>query len=176
MEHLSARFYTHTLTALLIRPGTFFSTRFEQISSRQAIGILAVSGLLFSTTGTLLAPGTATLTMGAILFINAVGMVGIATGIGYLAVVAATGLRYPFAPLWNVFSLSSGAVLLLAWIPSAFIFTEPWKWWLIGTGLVNALGMTRARAVITVLLTFGATVMVIYSMIPLVNLTRGLLS
>jgi hypothetical protein len=174
MEPLSARFYTHTLTALLIRPGTFFSTRFEQISSWQAVGILAISGLLFSATGTLLAPGTATLTWAAILFINAIGMVGIAAGIGYLAVVATTGRRYPFSRLWNIFSLSSGAVLLLAWIPSAFIFTEPWKWWLIGTGLVNGLGMTRTRAAIIVVLTFGATVMVIYSLIPLVRLARGL--
>ena len=164
----------HTLSALLIRPTRFFATRFEQISSGQALGILVISGLFFAATGTLLAPGSATVAMGAILLANALGMAVIAAGIGYLAVVAATGRRYSFRRLWNVFSLSSGAVLLIAWIPSAFILTEPWKWWLIGTGLVNGLGMSKTRAAITVLLTFGVTVMVMYSILPLVHYARGL--
>lgn len=162
MQTLSATFYMRTLSALLMRPGTFFETRFESISSGQALGILTISGIFFAATGSLLTPGSATVTMAAILFINAMGMVAIAAGIAYLAVVASTSRRYPFKRLWNVFSLSSGAVLLIAWIPSAFILTEPWKWWLIGTGLVHGLGMTKTRAAIIVLLTFGTTVMLVY--------------
>lgn len=171
MKNLSARCYMDVLTALLMRPGIFFSTRFDGISAGQALGILTISALFFAAAGTLLTPGTASLTMGAILFINAIGMVGIAAGIGYLAVVVLAGRRYTFSRLWNVFSLSSGAVLLIAWIPSAFFLTEPWKWWLIGTGMVKGLGMSKTRAAVIVLFTFGATVMAVYSILPVVHLT-----
>jgi hypothetical protein len=169
MQKFGATFYAETLIALLTRPAMFFANRFAKVSTSQAAGILIVSGLFFAATGSLLNPASASLTTGLILFINAIGMVAMGSVIGYLALFVTADRRYPFSHLFNVFSLSSGAVLLIAWVPSAFLLTEPWKWWLIGTGMVNGLGMTKTRAVIIVLFTFSATVIVVYSLLPVAH-------
>jgi hypothetical protein len=155
-----------SLGTLVTRPRIFFATRFHSITAGQASGFLILSALFSAVTGSLLNPGTRMAT-GVILFANAVAMVMAGAAIGYVAMVATTGRRYPFARLWNVFSLSSGAVLLIAWVPSAFLLTEPWKWWLIATGMVNGLGMSKVRAAIVTLFTFGALVMLVYALLPL---------
>ncbi|BBO80396.1 hypothetical protein [Desulfosarcina ovata] len=174
MQHQWPSLYVRTLTALLTRPGTFFANGFAAISMGQATAILIVSGLFFAVSGTFMAPGTASVSMGVIWFVNAIGMVAIATAIGYVALATTAGRRYAFSRLWRIFSLSSGTVLLIAWVPSAFLLTEPWKWWLIGTGMVKGLGMSKLRAVITVLFTFGATVMLIYWLLPLAHSLKSL--
>lgn len=171
MNRINAKLVIGTLTALMVRPGIFYSRTFHRISTTQAAGILVLSSLFFAASGALIDPGGASIRVGIILFVNATGMVGIGAVIGYLAMAASGGRRFPFSRMWNVFSLSSGAVLLIAWVPCAFIFTEPWKWCLIGTGLVKGLGMTKTRAVIIVLLTFGAMVMMIYSILPIIDHT-----
>ena len=174
MKPITPKLVIGTLTALLVRPGIFYSQSFERISTTQAAGILLLSSLFFAASGTLVDPAGASMRLAMILFVNAVGMVLIGAVIGYLAMAVSGVRRCPFSRMWNIFSLSSGAVLLIAWVPCAFIFTEPWKWCLIGTGLVKGLGMTKTRAVIIVLFTFGAMVMVIYSILPVVHYARAL--
>ena len=162
-------FYVNTLIALLTRPGMFYATRFGQVTTSQSLAILTVSGLFFAATGALLRPDSSPLTVGLILFINAIGMAAMGSAACYLALVTTADRRYSFKQLLSIFSLSSGAVLLIAWVPSAFLLTEPWKWWLIGTGMVKGLGMSRARAVVTVLLTFAGMVALIYALFPIVR-------
>lgn len=168
MNPRNPNFYVCTLTALIMRPSRFFATTFKEVSAVRSLIVLTVSSIFFAATGSLLKPESASLTAGLILFFNAVGMAMLGSAACYLAIAATAPRQYAFGQLFSIFSLSSGAVLLIAWIPSAFFITEPWKWWLIGTGMVNGLGMSRARAAITVLFTFGAIVILIYALLPMV--------
>ena len=159
--------YVDTLIALLTRPGVFYATRFKQVTTFQSLVILTISGIFFAVAGTLCRFDSAPLSVGLILFINAIGMAVIGSAACYLALIATASRRYSFGLLFSIFSLSSSAVFLIAWVPSAFFLTEPWKWWLIGTGMVNGLGMSKTRAAVTALLTFTAMVILIYSLLPL---------
>lgn len=161
--------YAGTIAALLMHPRDFFMTRFNGIGLVQALLILSFSSLFFAVTGALMQPGAASLAVGIIHFVNAVGMVALGTAIGWVALLITTGRRYRLAKVFTVFSLSSGAVLLIAWVPSAFFLTEPWKWWLIGTGMVHGMGLTKTSAAIAVLMTFGALVAMIYALLPWVQ-------
>ena len=169
MQTRGTRHYVDTLVALLTRPGIFYATRFKQVTPFQSLVILTLSCIFFSIAGALCRPGSAPLTMGLILFINAVGMVIMGSTACYLVLVTTAYRRYSFGQLLSIFSLSSGAVLFIAWVPSAFILTEPWKWWLIGIGMVKGLGMSKTRAAITVMFTFAAVVVLIYSLLPIVT-------
>jgi len=160
-------FYIDTLTALMTRPSRFFATTFQKVTAAQSLIVLTGSSIFFAATGTLLKPEGASLTTGLILFFNAVGMAIMGCTACYLAIAATARRRYAFRKLLSIFSLSSGVVLLIAWVPSSFFLTEPWKWWLIGTGMINGLGMSRARAAITVVFTFGAIVILIYALLPM---------
>jgi len=161
--------HAEIVMALLSRPARFFAGRLQEIHAGRAAGILIVSALFFAAAGSRINTGGFSATAGSILFVNAVGMAAMGSLISYLALALTAGRRYPFARLWKIYSLSSGAVLLIAWVPSAFLFTEPWKWWLITSGMINGLGMSRTRAVIVVVFTFGALVAIVYGSLPLVT-------
>lgn len=160
-------FYIDTLTALLIRPSRFFATTFQEVTAVQSLIVLTVSSIFFAATGALFGPQSASLTAGLILFVNAIGMAILGSTACYFAIATTARRRYAFRQLFSIFSLSSGVVLLIAWVPSSFFLTEPWKWWLIGTGMINGLGMSKARAAITVLFTFAAMVILIYALLPI---------
>ncbi len=167
MQPREITFYVDTVVALLTRPSRFYATRFREVTTLQALTVLTISGIFFATTGALLNPGSGALTVGLILFANALGMVVVGSMACYLALATTARHQFAFSRLFTLFSLSSGAVLLIAWVPSAFFFTEPWKWWLIGTGMVNGLGMSKARAAITLLVTFTAMVILVYALLPI---------
>ena len=167
MQTHRLKFYVDTLIALLTRPSRFYATRFRDVTPFQALSILTASSIFFAVTGAMLRPDSASLTTGLILFINAIGMVIMGSTACYLALATTAHQPIAFKALFSIFSLSSGAVLLIAWVPSAFFLTEPWKWWLIGTGMVNGLGMSKARAVGTVLFTFAVMVILICALLPI---------
>ena len=166
MQTRGFTFYVDTLVTLLTRPGWFYASRFREVTTIQALAVLTVSGAFFAITGALLRIGNGALPAGLILFANALGMVVFGSVACYLALATTARRRFAFGQLFSIFSLSSGAVLLIAWVPSAFFLTEPWKWWLIGSGLVNGLGMSKARAAVTVLFTFSAMVIIVYALLP----------
>ena len=159
--------YVSIVSALLMRPVTFFEEPFKRISTGQACWVLLISAIVYTAITVVVSPCDAWLRLGAIAFTNAVGMVIAAALIGYLALVAMTGRRYAFPRLLNVFSLSASAVLLFAWIPTAFIFTEPWRWWLIGTGLARGLGVSKVRSAMVVVVTFGGVATLVYTFLQM---------
>jgi hypothetical protein len=168
MAHEKTETYVSTVTALLTHPGAFFGDRFETVSAAQASGVLTLSAIFFSTIGTLAGPDCASVRMGLILFVNALGMAAMGAGVAYVVLIAVIRRRVAFGRLWNLFSLSAGAVLLFAWIPAGFFFTEPWRWCLIGIGMVRGLGLSKAKAAVVVLTTFGVLMMVILTVLPMV--------
>jgi len=169
MNRRRSVFYFDTLTALMTRPSRFFAATFQQVTTVQSLIVLMVSSIFFTVAGSLLTPSRASLTAGVILFVNAVGMAILGSTACYLAIVTTAPRRYAFGQLVSIFSLSSGTVLLIAWVPSAFFITEPWKWWLIATGMVNGLGMSKTRTAITLLIAFAAMVLLVYALLPMVG-------
>lgn len=168
-----AKLMFSTLSAMLVRPGTFFSQRFDRIATAQATGILLISSLFFAASGALIDTGGTPMRTGLILLVNALGMVGIGSVLSFLTATIFGVRQSAFSRLWSVFCLCSAAVLLIAWVPGAFMLTEPWKWWLIGIGMVKGLGMTKTGAAITVLFTFGVLVMLVYAIFPVTLAVGG---
>ena len=161
------------LSALIVSPGRWFAEIFPLITLRRSSGILLFASLFYAVMGGLSASNGDTLARVLILMINAVGMTGLCAAIAWLAAMIGSGPRLGFSRIWTVFAVATSPTLLIAWVPFAFFFTEPWKWWLIGIGLVHGLGITKARAVIIVLFTFGATVMMVLSLLPVVQQLAG---
>lgn len=159
----------NTVTAMMMRPGAFFEDRLNQVTTGQAWRILLMSAVFFSAASALVNPAAARIGTFTISLVNAIGMAVLGTGIAHLALIAITGKRFALARLWPIFSLSASVVLVLAWIPAAIFFTEPWRWWLIGTGLVRGLGLSKARATMVVLATFGCLVMMISAMLLIIG-------
>lgn len=162
-----------SLSALITSPGRWFAEAFPGITPRTAAGMLLLASLLHAMAGGLSGFSDGTLLRVAILMINAVGMTVLGAAIAWLAGLIGGGPRVRFSGVWMVFAVGASPTLLIAWVPFAFFFTEPWKWWLIGVGLVRGLGMTKGRAAIIVLFTFGAMVTMVLSLLPAVQRLAG---
>jgi hypothetical protein len=166
------RFYFQTLTRLLGEPRRFFGSGLPQSGWRQSLGFLILSGLFFTGASIIADPRPKSALMAAIFFVNAVGMPFVAAGLGYMVMMLIMGRRVGFAQFFSIYALSSGATLLVSWVPFFLIFSEPWKWWLIATGMVKGIGFRWVQALLIIGLSIGIWLLFFWTALPLI-VTEG---
>lgn len=163
----SLRLYFHVLPKLLGHPREFFSETANTAGWRQALGFLLVSSMIFAGAFLLnMRPEQPVLTSG-ILLANAIGMTVIASGTGYMIMVMIMGRHATFGRLFNVYAYASGITLLASWLPFFLFLTEPWKWWLIGTGLKRHAGFESKHVAIIVTLSILTMIALFVSLVHL---------
>lgn len=167
-DNFTIGFYFGALTQLLSEPRRFFSELPQEVKLKQSLGFLVVSGLFFagaSLAGTMY-PNP--LLMGGIFFINAVGMAFITAGFGYMVMTMSIKDRVSFSRLFSIYAFSSGVTLLASWVPFFLVLTEPWKWWLIGTGMVKHCGFRVKQALLVIGVSVAVLVLFFWSLLPVV--------
>ena len=172
-EKFTIRFYFHTLTSTVREPGRFFSDLPPDAGLKQPLGFLLVSSLFFVVAGLSSNMPPNPIFLGGILFVNAVGMVFIAAGTGYMLMVMSMGKRVSFPLFFSIYAFSSGVTLLAAWLPFFVWFTEPWKWWLIWTGMTKGLGFRWTQAVLIIGVSIGMMILFFWSVLPVVSQKGG---
>lgn len=156
--------YEYSLVRMLIDPRTFF----KDLAGRKALS----GSLVFAVLCSLLSAGASLLSgaypnplvMGMILFINAMGMIVISSGLGYMTMVILKGKKVSFSSMFSVYAFSSGVTLLFSWVTWFLWFTESWKWWLIYTGLKNTCGFTGKQAAVILVVSFAVQFFFLYSL------------
>ena len=156
LSSFSFHHYLHTLTALIGKPRRFFQDALLQESWGNGLGFLLISALIYTAATLAVNPGLQEPVAMAILLANALGMAVIAAMVGYGIMIMMMGRKISFPVFFNIYAFASGATLLAAWIPFFLILTEPWRWWLIGTGLVRAghISKLHTTVIITVITIF----------------------
>ncbi len=162
-------FYYSAVNGLLRRPRAFFGMLSPHMGILPPLAVLWLSGLIFSAARLILAMPSRPLLWGGIWLVNSVGMALIAAGIGYMAMVMMIGRKVAFRRFLGVYALSNGITLLISWLPFLFWITEPWKWWLIGTGLTSGLGLRPAQAGWIIGITIVVMVLFFGSLLPLIS-------
>ncbi len=107
--------------------------------------------------------------MAGIHLFNAVGMTFIMAGLGYLVMGLSIGKKVPFARLFSIYALCSGVTLLVSWIPYFAVLTEPWKWYLIGTGLTKSCGLKLKEALLIIGMSLAIWILFYWSLMPLIT-------
>ena len=165
-EALTFRFYFGTLTHMLRHPREFFSELPEAAGMRRACGFLFVSAVVFTAAGLLSNGWTQPLVVGGIQLFNAVGMAFILAVLGWVVMRLTARKKVTFVRFFSIYAFASGATLLAAWVPYFVILTEPWKWWLIGTGLTRSCGLKPAQALLIIGLSVGIWTLFVWSVMP----------
>jgi len=104
----------------------------------------------------------------AVLFVNAMGMALFPALIGYIVMGMTLGRKASFARLFSVYAFSFGITLLFSWVPFFLWLTEPWKWWLVFTGLTRGCDFKPWAALMVVLLSVGVILLFFYSLMAIV--------
>ena len=171
-ESLTIGLYFQILTRLLGQPRWFFAELPMDFGWKRPFAFLLVSSLFFTGASLISSMPDRALLFGSLFFINAVAMTLIAAAVGYGVMLMFLGRRVPFARVFSVYALSSGVTLLAAWVPFFIWMTEPWKWWLIGTGLARGLGFSWRETLVVI----GVSVIVIWlffwSLLPVLAMFR----
>jgi hypothetical protein len=173
VQNFFLRFYFHVLSKLLAEPRCFFSELPVDVGFIKPLGFLIVSSIFFTGASLISSMPSNPFYLGGIYFINAVGMALIASGLGYMVMVMILGRLVTFKRLFSIYALSSGITLLAAWIPFFIWLTEPWKWWLIGTGMVKACGLRGWQAILIIVLSAGIIILLFWTALPMVAPPNG---
>jgi hypothetical protein len=168
-QKFSLRFYFHALGKMLGEPRNFFSELPVDSGFIKPLGFLIVSSLFFTGASVVSRMPANPLYLGSIFFINAVGMALIAAGLGYMVMVMFWGRSVTFKRFFSIYAFSSGMTLLAAWIPFFIWFTEPWKWWLIGTGMDRSCGFRGRQIIVIIALSLGILILLFGTVLPLVS-------
>ena len=166
LGNFSIGFYFKTLTRILGQPRKFFDTLPPEPGFIKPVGFLVFSSLFFTGASLMVNAFTQPALMGAILFVNAVGMVLIASVLGYLVVVLSMGRGQIFSRFFSIYAFAAGVTLLASWVPNFIWLTEPWKWWLIAVGLVHSCGFNWKQAMLVTMVSFSLLVLIFWMLIP----------
>ena len=155
MDKFSINFYVRAVFGMMGHPRNFFSGLPQSSGMTQALGFLLLSAVFFSTAGQLHTNLQNFLVVGAISMFNAVGMVFILAGLGYLVMTLSIGKKVGFVRLFGIYALCSGVTLLVSWVPHLALLTEPWKWYLIGVGMTRSCGLKLKEALLIIAISLG---------------------
>lgn len=171
--NFSFQFYFHTLSKLLGEPGRFFSELPIDVGFIKPLGFLTVSSIFFTGARLICSMPINPFYPAGIFFINAVGMVFITSGLGYLVMVMIMGKSVTFKRLFCIYAFASGTTMLAAWIPFFIWLVEAWKWWLIGTGMVKAFGFKCRHVVLILGLSVCILVLLFWTALPMSMPPKG---
>ena len=169
IDKFSLHFYVQTVFGILGRPRKFFSELPPASGIWQPLGFLVLSALFFCAASLMNIRPDAWVLTGAIYLFNALGMVFIMAGLGYLVMTLSIGKKVPFIRLFSIYALCSGVTLLVSWVPYFVVFTEPWKWYLIGTGLTKGCGLKIKEALLIIVLSLGLWIIFYWALIPIIT-------
>jgi hypothetical protein len=159
------------------RPGNWAEGKTDNqakwLTVKKSLGFLAVSCVISTMAALATNDPINPLKEGAVYFLNGMGMALVAAGFGFMIMTMFMEKKIPFARFLSIYALAWGTTVLVAWIPWAVWMAEPWKWWLIGTGLTAGLGFKTRHAV--ALLVSSIVVMMIFfsTMLPAVNYLKA---
>jgi hypothetical protein len=92
--------------------------------------------------------------------------------LGFTAMTMTLGRRVRFPRLFSVYAYSASVTLLAAWIPLFIWITEPWKWLLIGLGLVKGCGLRWFQALMVVGISIFVLVIFFWSLGPVITVFK----
>ena len=158
--------YFNTLSRLLREPGNFFSELSENMHIKTPLIFLAVSCII-STILVLIfqSPASPVLT-GCIYFTNSLGMPFIAAFFTFMIMAIFFKNKVSFTRCFFIYAFSTGVTIIAAGIPFFVWLTEPWKWWLVGIGIVNTLKVKTMHAVLLVSATIIVILLFFWSVLP----------
>ena len=166
---MSINVYWNTLSLLVREPRRFFAEKpaaGEGDRRLSPAAFLAISSAVSALAGVFLG-GKANLVMTLVLFVNAFGMTVLAAAVAYTVMVPLAGPRLTFGGLFDIYAHSAGVTLLVSWNPVLLLFTEPWKWWLVWTGMRVRGGLTRGHAAAVLALSLGMILLLFWTLLPL---------
>lgn len=170
---MGVREYLESLVSIIRSPAVFFENADGESGSRRALVFLMISGLFYcSVSMTYFFENS--LLMGLIMMVNAVFMPALGACFSFCIMRMMTGSMVSYSRVFNVYAYSSGAVMVISWIPGLAIVMEPVRALLVGVGLYKTGTLGRFQSLLTVVLTAVLLLFFFWTLAPLVLTVRDI--
>ena len=160
-DKFSFAVYFQIISEITRQPKVFFQNKLIGKSWKTPLYVLMISGLIFSIASVVASMSKTPIMMGLVYFANGVGMVFITSGMGYALSRLFMKTKVSYQRIFAIYAYASGAVLILSWLPYMIWITEPFRWWMIGCGLVKNIGFTIKGALTIILLSISIILSVV---------------
>lgn len=164
-ERINVSTYLQTTTSLLSSPIRFFSDVPAAETYKRAGTYLMVSAI-FYTVASYAYFFNQSLTVGAIILVNALAMPFVTGFLAYIFSTMFYGKKISMPRMFSIFAYSSGVVMIISWIPALVWVTEPWRGLLCLVGLVKAGELKWHQAIIVMGCTIISLLVLIWSFLP----------
>ena len=145
----SFSFHVTAIKGILTSPRVFFAQLPSRVGYRRPLGFLVVSSIFFAV-ASLTYVQERRLLMAGIFVVNGLGVAWLSAVVTFLVVMLTIGRGIGFERFFALHAYATGATLLVSWMPLFVWITEPWKWLLIGIGLVNGCHLRKGQAVMVI--------------------------
>ncbi len=171
-EHVFISFF-RVMNDLLMRPKAFFEGMPASGGYRSPVLFLLLCSIVFTVgSSTYLAGRTWLLAL--IFFANSMAMPFFTAFVLHIVVGMFFGRR-SYETMFRIGAYAS-ITQLAAWIPFFGYLTEPWRFFLIGAGLVKACGLKWRHALVSVVITFVVMLLFIWSLQPVMFYFRSMIT
>ncbi|MDD4648799.1 MAG: YIP1 family protein [Desulfoplanes sp.] len=143
--------YFQTVVNLITSPRIFFTELPQDISYKQSLGFLIISGLFWSSLRYTYYSDHS-LFEAATLLINSFGMPFVLAGFTFMIMGLFFGRVTTFKRIAIIYIYATGVTMLVSWLPTVEIFTEPWRFILVAVGLVKSCSFKWTQAVTAIVL------------------------
>ena len=174
-EGFTLGFYFQALSGVVGAPRQFFSDLPDPVGLRRPLGFLLVSSLFFAVASFTCFRENHWL-LSSIFLVNALLMPFIAAGIAFMVMLLIVERCMPFERLFAIYAFAGGVTLLVSWIPFSNWLTEPWKWILIGLGMVKGGGLTWRQTILILGLSLALLILLFRALFPVAAFLRELAS
>ncbi len=168
-EQFNLGFYFKSLSKLTGSPRKFFQEYPTNEKLKKPLGFLIVSSLLYAAASLIVRDHLRPYLMGAVFFINGIGMVLIFSAIGYMAMRLTTGNIVGFSRFFSIYAFSSGTTLLLGWLPVLTLPVEFWKCYMIGIGMISTLGLKLKQVFIILGLSYSVLILCTWTILAMIS-------
>ena len=160
----SFQFYGFAVIQLLIEPKRFFIELSNNTTVVKSLGFCMVCSIFYVAASLLTCGYLNTVKMGFIFFLNSAGMIFLSVYLSNMVDRIFIKTKCDFELFFSVYVFSSSIVLLVSWVSFSLWITEPWKWWLVYTGLKNTCSFSRRSAFFILLVMIVIYFFLMYSL------------
>ncbi|WP_462324094.1 YIP1 family protein [Desulfoplanes sp.] len=163
--------YFQTVVGLITSPRVFFSGLPEDTGYKNGLVFLAISGIFWASLRFAYFSDHS-LFQGVTLAVNAVGMPFVLAAFTFMTMGMFFGRLASYRQLVIIYAYATGTTMMVSWLPTTEIFTEPWRFILVAVGLVKWCSLKWMQAVVSIVLGVIVLLAMLASMAPVLVYLR----
>jgi len=163
--------YFQTIVALITSPRIFFTDLDQDTGYKKPLVFLTISGVFWASLRYVYFSDHS-LFQALTLPINAMGMPFVLAAFTFMIMGLFFGRMASYRHIVIIYAYATGVTMMVSWLPTTEVFTEPWRFLLVAVGLVKWCSFKWMQAITAIVLGVVILLVMLASMSPVLVFLR----